>query len=109
MAKIFIDDTYLGTPYKKKKHKKNKKSNHKHNFISYIGYENMDFLGKNSDKKHYFIFKECSICKKKQITNYFITCEIKNSNYRKMCSTLEDVKTVYPTLEIKEYKTEMES
>lgn len=100
MSKININDYNENMPYRKKRNKPNpKKSNHKHIFKPFIGITKS--LPPND---HYVIAEECEICQKQRIKNYLITAKVEDKPYRVMLTTLEEIKKLYPTYEVKVLK-----
>lgn len=100
MAKININDYDNETPYRKKKDKKSpKKANHKHNFVPFIAYGKDKSFGKT----HYMIAEECSVCQKRRVQQYFVTVPEKDRPFRRMVTTLEEMKEVFPDYEVKEW------
>lgn len=89
------DDDYV-IPYKSKKKKTVKKSNHKHDYEKVIGQMDTE----NSDRLHYVIAKKCKICGKVEIVDYFITVPVSNKPLRRLVSVLDEIKELYPNLQV---------
>lgn len=90
------DEDYV-IPYKSKKKKVVKKANHKHRYKKVIG-EIMSM--KDNMSEHYVIAKQCEICGKVEITDYFITVPVVGKPLKRLTSDIHEIKELYPDLEI---------
>ena len=90
------DDEIL-VPYKSKsKKKKSKKSDHKHIYQRYIG----QYFSKTVERERYIIIDKCKICNKIEVVEFFISVPVPNKPLKKLTSSLDEIKELYPNLEV---------